>query len=63
LIVVAAALRFGHFEFPADLSGKRIRSFDVSRHGLNAAVLRIAPKLVFLALALQETAIPPKMPQ
>jgi hypothetical protein len=35
----------------------------VSWNGLNPAILRITPKLMLFALALQKTAIPPKMPQ
>jgi hypothetical protein len=35
----------------------------MSWNGLNLAVLRIAPELMLLSLALQKTAIPPKVPQ
>ena len=33
------------------------------RNRLDLAIPRIAPKLVLLALTLQKTAIPPKVPQ
>lgn len=33
------------------------------RNGLDLAVLRVAPKLVLLALTLEKTTIPTKMPE